>query len=232
MAVRCLLACDGVTYNLLVDNLIIRRSRRDQDWWGFIKCLERFGQGRARVSYRLAAGQARLPGGTRGATGCGSCLEQVQCQCRPGGAIFNYLVNISLHIKNVQLAIINIFKLPHLPRGLSLKAIQTTRVKCLIVSSYYTYTFYCGCSVIVISLNVSIFCHKTDVSSRKLETSFHLKIFSFSITIHWVIVLEITLNSIARTTGTKPRAAGINVNSVISKLIKSINSVPWQASKY
>ena len=39
--------------------------------------------------------------------------------------------------------------------------------------------------------------------------------------------LKITLNSIART-GTRPVAAG-NVNSVISKLIKSINSVPWQA---
>ena len=39
--------------------------------------------------------------------------------------------------------------------------------------------------------------------------------------------LKITLKSIART-GTRPVAAG-NVNSVISKLIKSINSVPWQA---
>ena len=43
-------------------------------------------------------------------------------------------------------------------------------------------------------------------------------------------VLEITLNSIAKTE-TRPQAAG-NVNSVISKLIKLINSVPWQASKY
>ena len=89
LGVRCQLA--GVTYWLPaagghLDNKEGEWSRIDED---FINCLAKVGQGSgARVSYRLAAVQARLPGVKRGSTGCGSCLEQVQCQCKPGGAFY------------------------------------------------------------------------------------------------------------------------------------------------
>lgn len=138
VAVWCQLACDGVTYNLLVDNLIIRRSGRDQ---GLMRIHQMLGKVWSREGQGQLSASSRASKITRRDTRSHRVRVMSRTSTMPmqtRRCYFNYNVNISFHIKIVQFAIITMFKLPHLPIGLKSKAIQSTRVKCLNVSAHYT----------------------------------------------------------------------------------------------